>query len=95
MRPAPRLTVCGHQGRGARAALQDQPNLDLFQQAVDDLIVENDRVTGVVTQMGLRFHARAVVLTVGTFLVAASISAWKTTGVGVPATRRATHWRAA
>ena len=51
-----------------RAALQDQPNLDLFQQAVDDLIVENDRVTGVVTQMGLRFHARAVVLTVGTFL---------------------------
>ena len=51
-----------------RAALQDQPNLDLFQQAVVDLIVENDRVTGVVTQMGLRFHARAVVLTVGTFL---------------------------
>ena len=51
-----------------RAALQDQPNLDLFQQAVDDLIVENDRVTGVVTQMGLRFHAKAVVLTVGTFL---------------------------
>ncbi len=51
-----------------RAALQDQPDLDLFQQAVDDLIVENDRVTGVVTQMGLRFHARAVVLTVGTFL---------------------------
>ncbi len=51
-----------------RAALQDQANLDLFQQAVDDLIVENDRVTGVVTQMGLKFHARAVVLTVGTFL---------------------------
>ena len=51
-----------------RAALQEQPNLDLFQQAVDDLIVDNDRVTGVVTQMGLRFHAKAVVLTVGTFL---------------------------
>ena len=51
-----------------RAALQDQPDLDLFQQAVDDVIVENDRVTGVVTQMGLRFHAKAVVLTVGTFL---------------------------
>ncbi|WP_078121838.1 tRNA uridine-5-carboxymethylaminomethyl(34) synthesis enzyme MnmG [Thiosocius teredinicola] len=51
-----------------RTALQDQANLDLFQQAVDDLIVENDRVTGVVTQMGLKFHARAVVLTVGTFL---------------------------
>ena len=51
-----------------REALQDEPNLDLFQQAVDDLIVEGERVAGVVTQMGLRFHARAVVLTVGTFL---------------------------
>ena len=51
-----------------RAALQNQPNLDLFQQAVYDLIVEGERVTGVVTQMGLRFRARAVVLTVGTFL---------------------------
>jgi len=48
--------------------LQNQPNLDIFQQAVDDLIVEGERVTGVVTQMGLKFHARAVVLTVGTFL---------------------------
>jgi tRNA uridine 5-carboxymethylaminomethyl modification enzyme len=51
-----------------RQALQAQPNLSLFQQAVDDLIVEGDRVTGVVTQMGLTFRARAVVLTVGTFL---------------------------
>jgi tRNA uridine 5-carboxymethylaminomethyl modification enzyme len=51
-----------------RAALQSQPNLDLFQQAVDDLIIENGQVTGVVTQMGLAFRARAVVLTVGTFL---------------------------
>jgi len=51
-----------------RAALESQPNLVLFQQAVDDLIVEQDRVTGVVTQMGLRFAARTVVLTVGTFL---------------------------
>jgi tRNA uridine 5-carboxymethylaminomethyl modification enzyme len=51
-----------------RDALQRAPNLDLFQQAVDDLVVEQGRVTGVVTQMGLRFHARAVVLTVGTFL---------------------------
>ena len=51
-----------------REALQEEPNLDLFQQAVDDLIFEGDAVTGVVTQMGLRFHARAVVLTVGTFL---------------------------
>ena len=51
-----------------RAALENQPNLDLFQQAVEDLIVEGERVTGVVTAMGLRFRARAVVLTVGTFL---------------------------
>ena len=51
-----------------RSMLENQPNLDLFQQAVDDLIVEQDRVTGVVTQMGLRFRAQAVILTVGTFL---------------------------
>ena len=51
-----------------RDGLQAEPNLDLFQQAVDDLIIEQDRVTGVVTQMGLRFRAAAVVLTVGTFL---------------------------
>ncbi|MDF0535340.1 tRNA uridine-5-carboxymethylaminomethyl(34) synthesis enzyme MnmG [Shewanella sp. A32] len=48
--------------------LQNQPNLRLFQQAVDDLVVENGRVTGVVTQMGLAFEAAAVVLTTGTFL---------------------------
>ncbi len=54
--------------QAVRAALENQPNLQLFQQGVDDLIVEGGRVTGVVTQMGLRFHARAVVLTVGTFL---------------------------
>ncbi|WP_110458815.1 tRNA uridine-5-carboxymethylaminomethyl(34) synthesis enzyme MnmG [Shewanella algidipiscicola] len=48
--------------------LQNQLNLRLFQQAVDDLIVENDRVVGVVTQMGLAFEAPAVVLTAGTFL---------------------------
>ncbi len=51
-----------------RYALENQPNLDLFQQAVDDLIVEGERVTGVVTQMGLKFRAGAVVLTTGTFL---------------------------
>lgn len=51
-----------------RQTLENQPNLTLFQQAVDDLIVENDQVTGVITQMGLKFHAKAVVLTVGTFL---------------------------
>jgi len=51
-----------------RSVLENQPNLEIFQQAVDDLVVEGDRVTGVVTQMGLRFYAPAVVLTVGTFL---------------------------
>ncbi|MEJ2590736.1 MAG: tRNA uridine-5-carboxymethylaminomethyl(34) synthesis enzyme MnmG [Candidatus Thiodiazotropha sp.] len=51
-----------------RQALENQPNLQLFQQAVDDLLVENDRVIGVTTQMGLKFRAAAVVLTVGTFL---------------------------
>jgi len=51
-----------------RDALENAPNLTLFQQSVDDLIVENDQVMGVVTQMGLKFRAKAVVLTVGTFL---------------------------
>jgi len=51
-----------------RAALEEQENLDLFQQAVDDLIVENGRAVGVTTQMGLKFRADTVVLTVGTFL---------------------------
>lgn len=51
-----------------RYALENQPNLDLFQQAVDDLIIEKEQVTGVVTQMGLRFAAGAVVITTGTFL---------------------------
>ena len=55
-----------------RQALESQPNLSIFQQAVDDLIVASDgasdRVTGVITQMGLKFSAKAVVLTVGTFL---------------------------
>ncbi|MDX1635250.1 MAG: tRNA uridine-5-carboxymethylaminomethyl(34) synthesis enzyme MnmG [Marinobacter sp.] len=51
-----------------RELLENQPNLTLFQQAADDLIVEGDRVTGVVTQTGIRFMARTVVLTTGTFL---------------------------
>ncbi|OUS69320.1 tRNA uridine-5-carboxymethylaminomethyl(34) synthesis enzyme MnmG [Pseudoalteromonas sp. A601] len=48
--------------------LQNQDNLKIFQQSCDDLIVENNQVKGVVTQMGLRFSAPSVVLTVGTFL---------------------------
>jgi len=51
-----------------RTRLENQANLWLFQQAVDDLIVEGDRVVGAVTQIGLKFLARAVVLTAGTFL---------------------------
>lgn len=51
-----------------RYALENQPNLTLFQQAVDDIIIENDRVTGVMTQSGIIFKAKAVVLTSGTFL---------------------------
>ena len=48
--------------------LENQPNLTIFQQAVDDLVIEGDRVTGVETQMGLRFSAKTVVVTAGTFL---------------------------
>lgn len=51
-----------------RRRLENQPHLSLFQQAVDDLMVEGDRVVGAITQVGIRFRARAVVLTAGTFL---------------------------
>ncbi len=51
-----------------RRRLENHPNLSLFQQAVDDILLEGDRAVGVVTQLGLEFRARAVVLTTGTFL---------------------------
>ena len=51
-----------------RSVVENQENLSLFQQSADDLIIENGRVTGVVTQMGLSFRAKTVVLTTGTFL---------------------------
>ncbi len=51
-----------------RRRLENQPNLAIFQQAVDDLILENGRIAGVVTQSDIRFRARAVVITTGTFL---------------------------
>jgi tRNA uridine 5-carboxymethylaminomethyl modification enzyme len=54
--------------RAIRRRLENQPNLWLFQQAVDDLVVQGDRVVGAVTQSGIRFSGRAVVLTAGTFL---------------------------
>jgi len=55
--------------KNIRYILENQENLVIFQQAVDDLILDNNhQITGVITQMGLKFHARAVVLTAGTFL---------------------------
>jgi tRNA uridine 5-carboxymethylaminomethyl modification enzyme len=70
--PAVRATRCQadrvRYKAAIRALVENQPNLALFQQAVDDLILEGDRVTGVITQSGLRFHAASVVLTAGTFL---------------------------
>ena len=54
--------------QAVRTALENQPNLALFQQTVSDLLVEGDHVVGVKTQMGLEFNAKAVVLTAGTFL---------------------------
>ncbi|KOR33496.1 hypothetical protein TI05_00640 [Achromatium sp. WMS3] len=54
--------------KAARKALEHQPNLELFQQAVEDLTLDQDRVIGVTTQMGLKFYANTVILTVGTFL---------------------------
>ena len=54
--------------RAIRTTLQAQPNLMIFQQAVDDLMLEGDRVVGAVTQIGLKFRSRTVVLTAGTFL---------------------------
>ena len=54
--------------QAVRSRLENQPNLTLFQQAVDDLVLEGDRVVGVFTQLGIRFDATTVVLTAGTFL---------------------------
>jgi tRNA uridine 5-carboxymethylaminomethyl modification enzyme len=54
--------------QAVRRRIENQPNLVVFQQAVDDLLLEGPRLVGVVTQLGLRFHAQAVVLTTGTFL---------------------------
>jgi len=70
--PAVRATRCQADRALYRAAIrqmvESQPNLELFQQAVDDLVIEGGRATGVVTQMGVTFRAGAVVLTAGTFL---------------------------
>lgn len=54
--------------QAVRTALENQPNLDIFQQEVVDILVENNRAVGAVTKMGLAFKAKAVILTAGTFL---------------------------
>jgi len=54
--------------KAIRRRLENQPNLTLFQQAVDDLVLEGDRVVGVLTQLGIRFSGSTVILTAGTFL---------------------------
>ncbi|HDX1193358.1 TPA: tRNA uridine-5-carboxymethylaminomethyl(34) synthesis enzyme MnmG [Pasteurella multocida] len=54
--------------QAVRIALENQENLDIFQQEVTDIILDQDRVCGVITKMGLKFHAKAVILTAGTFL---------------------------
>ena len=51
-----------------REILEKQPNLSIFQQSVDDLIIDKDQVSGVVTQMGLKFFSQTVIVTAGTFL---------------------------
>lgn len=54
--------------QAVRIALENQPNLDIFQQEVTDILIEQDRVCGVETKMGLKFRAKSVILTAGTFL---------------------------
>jgi tRNA uridine 5-carboxymethylaminomethyl modification enzyme len=70
--PAVRATRCQADRmlyrQAVRETLENTPNLSLFQQGVDDLLIEGGRICGVRTQMGLAFHAPAVVLTAGTFL---------------------------
>ncbi|HOW61513.1 MAG TPA: tRNA uridine-5-carboxymethylaminomethyl(34) synthesis enzyme MnmG [Candidatus Contendobacter sp.] len=70
--PAVRATRCQADRAlykaAVRSLIENQPHLQVFQQAADDLVVEGDRVTGVVTQSGIQFSAGAVVLTAGTFL---------------------------
>ena len=74
-----------------RRRLETQPNLTLFQQAVDDLVVVGDRVTGAVTQIGLVFEADAIVLTAGTFLsglVHVGLQSYEAGRAGEPAAKR-------
>ena len=76
-----------------RRAVERQQNLSLFQAAVDDLLLEGDRVTGCRTATGLEFRSAAVVLTTGTFLGGRFISARRSPRAAGPVTRRPMHWR--
>src|SRR5690242_8153246 len=74
-----------------RKRLENQPNLTLFQQAVDDILIDGDRVAGVLTQLGVEFSARAVVLTTGTFLsglVHVGLSSYEAGRAGDPPAKR-------
>src|SRR5829696_2868891 len=77
--------------RAIRRRLENQPNLTLFQQAVDDLLVDGDRIGGVVTQIGLVFRADAIVLTAGTFLsglIHVGLSSYEAGRAGDPPAKR-------
>jgi tRNA U34 5-carboxymethylaminomethyl modifying enzyme MnmG/GidA len=78
-----------------RTRLENQPNLTSLPAGGDDLIVEGDRVTGVVTQLGVRFEARAVVLTAGTFLNGLIHVGLQNYTGGAWAIRRRCRWRRA
>src|SRR5688500_8868571 len=77
-----------------RRRLEGQPNLVLFQQAVDDIVLDGARVAGVATQMGLRFEAPTVVLTAGTFLaglIHVGLSHYEAGRAGDPAASMLAH----
>ncbi len=79
--------------QAVRTALENQPNLMIFQQAVDDLIVENDRVVGAVTQMGLKFVPKRSCLPWVPSSTEKFISGWITTAEVVQAIRRRSLWQ--
>jgi tRNA uridine 5-carboxymethylaminomethyl modification enzyme len=96
--PAVRATRCQADRALYKAAvrrfIENQQNLRVFQQAATDLIVEGERIAGVVTQSGIQFAAKAVVLTAGTFWLAGFMSAWRTTKAAGRVIRRLTRWLA-
>ena len=75
-----------------REMLENQPNLMLFQQPVDDLLIEGDRVAGAITAIGITFRAKTVVLTAGTFLSGKIHVGLENYTGGAPVTRQPPHW---